>query len=119
MAKGHSSVRSSGVRKGGLMVLMLLVLAAIAQATPIVDFGSDLEVSSKATAQAAKVAPQGTVAAQKSGTETQNASVTGPSLCELTGTCRTTMTVPEPQSLVLVGSGLLSMAGILRRKLLR
>jgi hypothetical protein len=33
--------------------------------------------------------------------------------------CSSTIKVIEPQSLVLVGSGLLSMAGLIRRRLLR
>lgn len=39
--------------------------------------------------------------------------------CILSTDCSSTVQVPEPQSLVLVGSGLLSMAGLIRRRLLR
>ena len=39
--------------------------------------------------------------------------------CVFSSNCSSTIKVPEPQSLVLVGSGLLSMAGLIRRRLLR
>lgn len=41
------------------------------------------------------------------------------SVCIFSSDCYTTVEVPEPQSLALVGSGLLSMAGLIRRRLLR
>lgn len=39
--------------------------------------------------------------------------------CTFSSDCFHTVQVPEPQSLVMVGTGLLSMAGLLRRRLLR
>jgi hypothetical protein len=42
-----------------------------------------------------------------------------PDDCVFSSNCSSTIKVIEPQSLVLVGSGLLSMAGLIRRRLLR
>lgn len=114
MGKGKSSVETLSV-----LLLALLGLATIAQATPITNFGPDLEMKQivgHAQKLTTAVVP---AAAIKIEEQVKSASTTGPSLCELTSTCRTTLKVPEPQSLVLLGSGLLSMAGMIRRKLLR
>jgi|HubBroStandDraft_4_1064222.scaffolds.fasta_scaffold47086_3 hypothetical protein len=39
--------------------------------------------------------------------------------CNFSRDCSSTVEVPEPQSLIMVGTGLLSMAGLIRRRLLR
>lgn len=125
MAKEKASIRPVRWSRTSLLLLALLAMAGIAQATPIVNFGADLEVAPKpiaatvvktATRDAASAAP---AADPTTEVDANSASVTGPSLCALSGTCTKTVKVPEPQSLVLVGSGLLSMAGVLRRKFLR
>lgn len=116
MVKDKSSVETLSV-----LLLALLGWATIAQATPITNFGPDLEMPSQQISghsrnTATAVVPAATIKVEK---QVKTSSTTGLSLCELTSSCRTTLKVPEPQSLVLLGSGLLSMAGMIRRKLLR
>jgi hypothetical protein len=116
MVKDKSSVETLSV-----LLLALLGWATIAQATPITNFGPDLEMTSQKIAGHAQRLTAAAVPAVaiKLEEKATNSGTTGPSLCELSNTCRTTLKVPEPQSLVMFGTGLLSMAGMIRRKLLR
>jgi hypothetical protein len=104
-----------------LLAVAIVLLAGAAQATPIIDFGADLEAarapdvnhSSESVAVGTSVA----VAAQTSHEMKPRDSVVGAiSICNLSGPCVRTLKVPEPRSLVLVGLSLLSMAGLIRRQ---
>lgn len=107
--------------------LAVLLMSGILHATPITSVGENQLRDSKQLAGRG-IAPTGTNAAMQPGvgdaalsprpsvdTSTQAAT----SVCIFSSDCYTTVEVPEPQSLVLVGSGLLSMAGLIRRRLLR
>jgi len=98
-----------------LLALVMLMPAGAAQATPILV--TDLDMS-KGTGgnKALKVATHNK--ALSATTETSNTALSALRACEITDTCSPTMPVPEPQSLVMMGTGLLTMAGMIRRKLL-
>jgi hypothetical protein len=120
-----AGTRSFPAKGAAGLFLAVLLLSGILHATPITSVGeSQLEnskqPSGRGVAPAATPGPVEPVAAaalvQRSNLE---ASVQPATACILSSDCATTVQVPEPQSLVLVGSGLLSMAGLIRRRLLR
>jgi hypothetical protein len=104
-----------------------LLLGGMAYATPIMDLGSNdvrdavplvrlmgSQLSSKSNFSIAdsRSAPHLSISSVASA---QPASDT----CVFSSNCSSTVKVPEPQSLMLLGSGLLSMAGLIRKKLIR
>jgi hypothetical protein len=117
----------SYLRSGVVTAIALLALGEIGHATPITDLGDTVAQTTAASAvkntQAAAVAAL--QSAQTGATATfytlniTNWSAPASNTCTLAGDCRTTTKIPEPQSLVLVGTGLLSMAGFLRRRFAR
>ena len=107
-------------------VATIVMLAGMSHATPIVDLtGSDAAVSSLSSGIVSRAAANTSATSENSRSTNfytlgiTNWPAAAGSNCTLSGDCRTTTKVPEPQSLVLVGSGLLSMAGFIRRKLAR
>lgn len=105
----------------------LLLLGGIAHATPIEGLydkplGDVSTLTRPANVQnPAKAATTLSSAATVSSSE-MNLDVSydrGSDGCAFSSNCYTSIKVPEPQSLVLVGSGLLSMAELIRRRLIR
>jgi hypothetical protein len=94
-------------------------------ATPIMDLGSSDVVATSSLANVKVVRAAGAtldsagIAANFYTLGAANWSSPANGTCMLSGDCQTTTKIPEPQSLVLVGSGLLSMAGYIRRRLAR
>jgi hypothetical protein len=112
----------TAARRQTLLVLTFLVFAGSAHATPIVDLSFDSkELSSgKTNLVAPTTAAPAKAASKVSGSEVRGddiATSLDARICEFSGTCYATIQVPEPQSLIMVGSGLLTMAGLVRRKL--
>jgi hypothetical protein len=108
------------------LLLTFSVLGAAAYATPIVslnDMGTQGSKTAAKTSALQSSAPASPVLAKSTAfslghfEEASSASV--PDGCVFSGGCSSTLKVPEPQSLVLVGSGLLSMAELIRRRLIR
>jgi hypothetical protein len=99
----------------GLLLFLLFLLPVIAQATPIVSFGTDLEIAPKSTAKSTTKKARKT-AVMKSEASVARSAIIDPSLCEFSNTCVPTLKVPEPQSVVLLGSSFLLLAGLLRRR---
>ncbi len=114
---------------GGIGVLLaLVVLAGVSSATPIVDLSAaSVPVPTiSGVATTAQASQGGSLDSVEAGVpaafytiNVTNWSTPSRNNCTLTGDCPSTTKIPEPQSLVLVGSGLLSMAGYLRRRLVR
>jgi len=105
------------------LLLAASMLGGVVYATPIVSF-NDAELQQTKPA-ASSQAPAATAVALETSASALGkfseavSSRTIPDECLFTSGCSSTMKVPEPQSLVMVGSGLLGMAGVIRRKLLR
>lgn len=106
--------------------LAVLLMSGILHATPITSVGEnqlqDSKHLSRGIAPTTANAAFQPVAADAALTPRPNAETSAQaatSVCIFSSDCYTTVEVPEPQSLVLVGSGLLSMAGLIRRRLLR
>lgn len=103
----------------------LALLGSLAHATPIVDLGSNnLHIS--AIPVVASTVHKEAQAATSRGNDSSHSYAFGLSTwpgsagtCTLATNCGATLQVAEPQSLLLVGSGLLSIAGLLRRRLAR
>jgi len=107
----------------------LLLCASIAHATPISGLedknpGNSPVLASAATTQDDARATTNLAAGDAVLMSHRDLSVDDPTepssdTCGFSSNCYSKMKVPEPQSLVLVGSGLLSMAGLIRRRLIR
>lgn len=105
-----------------------LLLAGTAYATPITDLGSnDLpnplpltrHIDSQLSMSDRSFAVAGATSAPRLITNFIASAEPSSDECVFSRNCSSTVKVPEPQSLVLLGSGLLSMAGLIRRKLVR
>jgi hypothetical protein len=98
----------------------LLILGGMVYATPIANLGT----RDAGTAKVIRAANASLKTAEREFTSDSNtlnaadsSAISGD--CTLSGNCQANPKIPEPQTLVLVGSGLLSIAGFLRRKLAR
>lgn len=106
-----------------------LLLGGLAYATPITDLGSsDLQAplplvraikSQLSDGSNRSFATGDTISAPRLSIHFIGSAEPSSDECVFSSNCSTTIKVPEPQSLVLVGSGLLSLAGLIRRRLLR
>ena len=108
--------------------LALWILMAAAHATPIPALSesdhSSLAVQDRSTSQgsikmAASSVSGKTVLLAQGNLPIEAAADRSGESCAFSSDCYARMKVPEPQSLFLVGSGLLSMAGLIRRRLIR
>jgi hypothetical protein len=122
MQQGNRQLLKSLVQKvvGSLGALMVLV--SFAHATPIVDLNAtDIHVSTMVASPLHTAAPAAASSARNNNFYTLGMATwpASSSTCTLSGDCRATTKIPEPQSLMLVGSGLLSTAGFIRRRLTR
>jgi len=123
---GNSSHGFLGNRALGLSLAVLL-LSGILHATPITSIGkTQLQDAKQLAGQGgglaltrAAVEPLAAVNAQPAYLNSDASVQPAAAACLFSGDCYTAVQVPEPQSLVLVGSGLLSMAGLIRRRMLR
>jgi hypothetical protein len=103
------------------LVLTLLLLSGAVYATPI---AIDHEELSGAKALTGHMLHAKSAAVLKTASLTQTSRMMAddmvqPEMCLFSSNCGSTTKVPEPQSLVLMGSGLLSMAAMIRRRLIR
>jgi len=128
-AREHISVRigygpSRFLAKGAAALsLAVLLLSGILHATPIMGVGDGQLQDSKQLASyklvpvkkkaVVDLAAANTALALRLNTKT---SLTA-AVCIFAGNCSNPVEVSEPQSLVLVGTGLLAMAGVIRRRL--
>ncbi len=123
---GNGSHRFLGKGAVGLSLAVLL-LSGILHATPITSIGeSQLQDSKQLAGQGVAFAgtkeavePLAAASAQSAYLNAEASVQPAAAACVFSGDCYTAVEVPEPQSLVLVGSGLLSMAGLIRRRMLR
>ena len=126
IASGKQRIHSSqSLRQYVLRVgLAVLLFGSLAQATPILQVQEKgLEKTIAASAVKVQIPVKGTILAAPDALPLlHRASIVSAgdssSICALDSSCDGSLKVPEPQSLVLVGSGLLSMAGLIRRKLI-
>jgi hypothetical protein len=109
-----SAVIGSWMRVAGTnapnVMLALVLLSGVVHATPIVANPSTVKTATGLVAIEVGLEPNlnGGVSMKPT-----------PTPCSLSGGCSSPVEVPEPQALVLVGTGALSMAGVIRRRLTR
>jgi hypothetical protein len=105
--------------------LTVLLVAAPIYATPILSFDSSAGLDNSSPVLST-TAPRKTVTASSSAAAgipsrpvDEASTEPPPDGCVFSGACYSMVKVPEPQSLVMVGSGLLSMAELIRRRIIR
>jgi len=113
--------------RAGALSLAVLLPVGILHATPITSYEvwrsqNSKPLASYGSVSAEKKAPSDLMVvnpAREPQLETATALQPANSGCTFAGDCSDPVKVPEPQSLVMVGTGLLTMAGLIRRRLLR
>jgi hypothetical protein len=122
ISTGIRSVKPAA-RAAFQVFIPVLLLGGLLRATPITSAGSGQLQDAKqfAVHKSAQPATKAQSAADESPLLTVNTASSDSYAggCVFNNSCYSTIKVPEPQSLVLVGSGLLSIAGLIRRRFVR
>src|ERR1700728_3302489 len=118
------SVRKCGlVRESTRLFLMVPLLSGILYATPMKDAGewglqgSKQLLSPPLATTKANRAFEAVDVAVTLGFRPRSSSQASTANCVLASNCSNPVEIPEPQSWLLLGTGLLSMAGLIRRRL--
>jgi hypothetical protein len=124
LRNGSSRVAAVDLSK---LFLAILLMSGLLHATPISGWGAwrmqaqKTSRNSEATSSSSKGIPA-LMAIDLALKPNLNGGISmkpSAAACALSGGCSSPVEVPEPQALVLVGTGALSMAGVIRRRLSR
>jgi hypothetical protein len=123
ISTGIRSVKPAA-RAAFQVFIPVLLLGGLLHATPIMNTGAGELQDAKRfavhkSAQPATKAPSSADEGQRLTLNDTASSDSYAGGCVFNNSCYSTIKVPEPQSLVLVGTGLLSLAGLIRRRLVR